>query len=66
MSRSALHHAVEKGHAEMVQLLLESGAEVNRGDDFGQTALHRAFASEDVTRTLLAAKDIQVIVCLFI
>ena len=35
-------HAAENGHVEIVVLLLEQGAEVNRADKYGSTALRLA------------------------
>ena len=32
MSRTALHHAVEKGHTEVCKLLINAGIEVNHAD----------------------------------
>ena len=48
---TALMDAACKGHAPVVQLLLEAGADKNKRDMFGQTALMHA--SNDKTRRLL-------------
>ncbi|XP_066016791.1 uncharacterized protein [Pocillopora verrucosa] len=41
-NKTALHIAVEKGHEEIVEYLLEKGADIHATDDFGCTALHVA------------------------
>ncbi|MGY1711004.1 ankyrin repeat domain-containing protein [Geodermatophilus sp. SYSU D00758] len=58
----ALHAAAGGGHLEVVRLLLDAGADVNRRDpDSGRSALHRAVeggadgAAPDVVRALLDA-----------
>ncbi len=47
---TALHYAVWKGHRELVELLLESGADVNAqnaNDHWGTTPLHAAAHSNN-------------------
>ncbi|KAF2356382.1 Ankyrin repeat-containing domain [Trinorchestia longiramus] len=39
---TGLHWAADRGHTEVVDLLLTNGAEVNARDDSGQTPLHYA------------------------
>ena len=39
-----------RGAAQMCELLLRHGAQVDNTDQFGQTALHVAFASEEEDR----------------
>uniref|UniRef100_A0A3Q4HEV4 Acyl-CoA-binding domain-containing protein 6 n=1 Tax=Neolamprologus brichardi TaxID=32507 RepID=A0A3Q4HEV4_NEOBR len=46
--RALLHWACDRGHKEMVSLLLQLKAEINIQDDEGQTALHYASACEFV------------------
>jgi ankyrin repeat protein len=43
--REAPHLAAKRGHAEMVQLLIDHGADPNAVDSRGQTPLERARAS---------------------
>ena len=57
-SRDALNWAAIAGHPEMVELLLEKGAEINaRSAADGETALHAAalFANDEAVAVLLAA-----------
>lgn len=44
--RALLHWACDRGHKELVSLLLQNNAEINSQDDEGQTALHYASACE--------------------
>ena len=53
-----LHEAAERGHAEVVKVLLANGAEVNIRNDHGyETPLHKAASSgrAEVVKELLAA-----------
>ena len=55
--RTPLHYAASKGHAEIVKLLLDAGADPRAADGTGATPLHRAAGgagSLDVLRMLLA------------
>jgi len=54
---TALQYACDRGHIEVVQLLLQHGAEVNVADDDGMTALHYACCCdhEDIVKLLLQA-----------
>ena len=45
MDRTALHWASQNGDAEVVQMLIQNGCDVNSKDTYGQTALH--WASEN-------------------
>lgn len=59
-SRSApLSDAAYRGHAQIVHLLLEAGADARWRDEFGETALHRAAANghEAVVRALIAHNE---------
>ena len=38
--KTALHRAAAQGHLEVVQALIESGAEIEITDDDGDTPLH--------------------------
>jgi hypothetical protein len=40
--RAALHLASKEGHLEIVQYLIEKGADINAKDCYGQTALYLA------------------------
>lgn len=57
---SLLYHAAQKGALEMVELLLEAGAEVDRSSDSGNTPLMAAAArghAEVVQRLVAAGAD---------
>ncbi|XP_005290819.1 acyl-CoA-binding domain-containing protein 6 isoform X1 [Chrysemys picta bellii] len=53
--RALLHWACDRGHKELVSVLLQHAANVNSQDDEGQTALHYASACEffDIVELLL-------------
>ena len=55
--RTALHWAVRNGNMEIVDLLLENGADPDKGDQAGKTALSHAAESSKVemTRKLIEA-----------
>ena len=62
--RTALHFAAEKGHLEVVKLLLEAGAHKDAADRSGLTALHVAVdvADSEMVELLLQAgahKDVK-------
>ena len=52
---SLLHHAASAGHAEVVALLLEAGADSATVDEDGQTALHHASSEGHIDRVKLLA-----------
>lgn len=54
--RTALHAAAAAGHADIVELLLNAGADANARDKFGQTVLWKVARNGDlaITRLLLA------------
>mmetsp|Transcript_14180 Transcript_14180/g.19763 ORF Transcript_14180/g.19763 Transcript_14180/m.19763 type:complete len:185 (+) Transcript_14180:22-576(+) len=55
---TALHYASERGHDEIVELLLKAGCDVNVQDNEGQTALHWASTmSQKRTIELLLAHN---------
>lgn len=56
--RALLHWACDRGHKELVSLLLQNKADINSQDDEGQTALHYASACEfaDIVELLLKAE----------
>lgn len=58
LGNTMLHYAASSGHLEVVQLLLESGANKNKQNEEGNTALILASANTrlDVVNELLAAK----------
>ncbi|KAL7928629.1 hypothetical protein V8C35DRAFT_317810 [Trichoderma chlorosporum] len=51
--QTALHHAVENGHADTAALLLGRGAEVNSRDLAGSSPLHQASTKADETTVKL-------------
>ena len=53
--RTLLHQACDRGHKELVTVLLQYGADINCQDNEGQTALHYAAACEflDIVELLL-------------
>ncbi|XP_064416524.1 acyl-CoA-binding domain-containing protein 6 [Latimeria chalumnae] len=55
--RVLLHWACDRGHKELVSVLLQHEADINSQDDEGQTALHYASACEfaDIVELLLKA-----------
>jgi cytohesin len=55
LSETPLHVAARKGHADILQLLLNHGASVNAEDDFGNTPLPRATSGghDDIVQLLL-------------
>lgn len=60
LTRSApLSDAAYRGHAQMVQLLLDAGADPRWADEFCETALHRAAANghEAVVQVLVKHKE---------
>ena len=48
LNRTALHYAARLGSLEIVEMLIDSGANVNASDVDGYTPLHRAVQSGDV------------------
>ncbi|XP_028668250.1 acyl-CoA-binding domain-containing protein 6 [Erpetoichthys calabaricus] len=55
--RALLHWACDRGHIDLVSMLLQNNADINSQDDEGQTALHYASACEfaDIVELLLKA-----------
>ncbi|MBN3307127.1 acyl-CoA-binding domain-containing protein 6 [Amia ocellicauda] len=55
--RALLHWACDRGHKDLVSVLLQNSADINSQDDEGQTALHYASACEfaDIVELLLQA-----------
>lgn len=52
--RTALHYAAAVCNAEVLELLIERGADISAIDDFGVTTLHFAIGSSNCVRTVLA------------
>lgn len=52
---TALHWAAGRGHAEIVRLLLENGAELEAQDYLGRTPLHAAHRHPSTVQLLLEA-----------
>ncbi|PRP88563.1 acyl-CoA-binding domain-containing protein 6-like [Planoprotostelium fungivorum] len=44
---AALHYASDRGHTELLNLLIESGGNINIQDDEGQTPLHYAAVTDN-------------------
>ena len=53
---TALHLAVHKKHAEVVQLLIDAGADTERKDDDGRSPLHLASRSGELTTVKMLVK----------
>lgn len=56
---TALHFAADRGHPDIVQLLLSRGACVNHADSEGQTALHYAALCGHEQAGLAVVPDLQ-------
>lgn len=54
-SPTALHWAAGRGHSEIVELLIQNGAEIEAGDHLGRTALHLAHRHPRTVKLLLEA-----------
>jgi len=55
-----LHYAVRDGHADVVKLLIDNGADVNAANDRGVTPLHRAIACDGAMAKLLIERGAKV------
>ncbi|GMT18884.1 hypothetical protein PFISCL1PPCAC_10181 [Pristionchus fissidentatus] len=60
--QTPLHYAASKGHAKVVSLLIENGADINGKDKYGATALHRAASQgrDDIVKILKASAGIRI------
>lgn len=54
-TRTPLHWAAQHGHVEVVQTLIDNGADVNARDVFGRTPLHLAVGHPRIISLLLDA-----------
>ncbi len=54
-TRTPLHWAAQHGHVEVVQTLIDNGADVNAQDVFGRTPLHLAVGHPRIITLLLDA-----------
>jgi ankyrin repeat protein len=64
LGATALHKAAENGHAEVVEVLLDAGADVKAEDKWGRTALHEAAEKGDlagVQNALAAGEDVNAV-----
>ncbi|GLD97358.1 hypothetical protein PINS_up006042 [Pythium insidiosum] len=54
---TALHRAISRGHSDVVQLLIDEGADLNARDDMGETPLHQALTKGyvDIVLALIRA-----------
>ena len=55
IEKTALHSAVQVGHKEITELLIDNGANVNAKNRIGETPLHQA-VSREVVELLIANK----------
>jgi ankyrin repeat protein len=55
IEKTALHDAALEGHKEIVELLIDNGANVNAKNTIGETPLHQA-VSREVVELLIANK----------
>lgn len=53
--RDAVHAAAQKGHPDLVGLLIDHGADINKRTIDGLSALHLAHSNRDVMEKLLQA-----------
>lgn len=55
---TAMHWAAYKGHADLIRLLVYSGASLQKPDHFGSTPLHLACLSGSVTCVKLLCEKV--------
>nr|CAI5827871.1 unnamed protein product [Callosobruchus analis] len=55
---TALHWAAYKGHADLIRLLMYSGANLQRPDHFGSTPLHLACLSGNLACVKLLCEKV--------
>ncbi|PVH76897.1 ankyrin, partial [Cadophora sp. DSE1049] len=55
--RTALHYASAQGHAEVIGILLEAGADIDAVDEDGWTALHVAADCGHIDVLMLLVND---------
>ncbi|GCB25504.1 ankyrin-1 [Aspergillus awamori] len=55
--RTALWYAVQQGNTDIIQLLLDSGADIAVLDDYGETPLHKSIKDGNLSTTSLLLRD---------
>jgi palmitoyltransferase ZDHHC13/17 len=62
---TALHWAAYKGHAEIIQILINSGVDLQKTDNFGSTPLHLSCLSGNLQCVRLLCQKRNLDLCEF-